>query len=88
MLVSQLTVFLQRTINDVFELRRQRRVQTDGRNRGAVEDGIEDDAGSLAPEWNGAGRHLVHYNSKGKQVGAGIQFLAPHLLGRHVGDRA
>ena len=49
---------------------------------------VGDDAGSLAPEWNGGGRHLVHDNSEGKQVGAGIQFLAPHLLGRHIGDRA
>ena len=31
------------------------------------------------------GDHFVEHDSKGKQVGAGIQLFAAHLFGRHVG---
>ena len=37
---------------------------------------------------NCPGRHLVEHRAEGKQVGARVQFLGPHLLRRHVGDRA
>ena len=35
-----------------------------------------------------ARRHLVQHHSKREQIGARIQFLAPHLLRRHVGHCA
>ena len=33
-------------------------------------------------------RHLIKDGAEGEQVGAGIEFLAAGLFGRHVGDRA
>ena len=36
----------------------------------------------------GSGRHLVHEQAKGKEIGAKVDVVAPNLLGRHVGRRA
>ncbi len=80
MLVAHFAVFFQRAVDDVFQLGRQVRIQSDRRQWRAVHDGIEDHAGSLAMKWHRAGRHLVQDDAKRKQVGARIESLATHLL--------
>jgi hypothetical protein len=35
-----------------------------------------------------AGGHLVEHQAKGEAIGARVQLLAPHLLGRHVAGGA
>ena len=84
-LVAQIAVLLQGFEDDVFELGRQIPVETNGRRRHRIEDGFENDAGTLAVKRHSAGSHLVENRSKGKKIGASVQFLGPYLLRRHVG---
>ena len=42
----------------------------------------------IAAKRKRAGGHLVKNDAEREQVGARVQFLAAHLFGRHVGDRA
>ena len=44
--------------------------------------------GGVAAKGQRAGGHLVEHDAEGEQVGAGVEFLAARLLGRHVGDGA
>ena len=42
--------------------------------------------GEVSPRKGSASsRHLVQHGAEGKQIGAGIEFLAARLLRRHVG---
>src|SRR5579872_4938427 len=79
MLISQVAVFLQRLVYDLFQLRRDVAVEANCRRRSGVKDGFEDQAGSLAAKGELPGRHLVQYRSEGEQVRARVQFLRPHL---------
>ena len=88
MLVAQLAVFLQRAVDDIFQLGRQVRIQPDRCQRRAVHDRIEDDSRSFSPKWHRASRHLVQHDAERKQIGARVERLAPHLLRRHVSHRA
>ena len=55
---------------------------------GAIQDAIEDDAGSIAAKWQDSCRHFVQDNAEGKQIGARVEFPATDLLGRHIRDGA
>ena len=57
----------------------------DGR---VAEYGRHEIGGRLAAKRDGPGRHLVEDDPEGEDVGTGIDGLALHLLGRHVGHRA
>ena len=86
-LIAQIAVFLQRLVDDVFQLRRQVGIQP---NRGSGARFMM--ASKITPELsprNGrrARRHLVQHDSKGEQVGPCVQFFGPHLLRRHIGHR-
>ena len=87
-LIPDLPVFLQRLRDDVFQVRRQIRIQADQRGWRPVQDGIEDGPGGVPLERKESGRHLVQQNAERKQVSASVQRLSQHLLRRHVGDRA
>ena len=51
-------------------------------------DGVADDGLRFAGEGTLAGGHLVEHQAEGEDVGARVQRLAAHLLGRHVSCRA
>ena len=51
-----------------------------------VQNAVENHRGGFARKWKPPGRHLVQHGPKGKQIAAGIQFLALGLLRRHVRD--
>ena len=87
-LVAQISIFLQSLVDDVFQLRRHVRIQSERRNWRPVQDGVENHPSPLAPEWQGRRRHFVQNRTEGKQVGACIEFLPSDLLGRHVSDGA
>ena len=54
------------------------------RQRRSVEDGIEYDAGSLSAEGQRSRRHFIEHRAEREQIGAGVEFFAANLLGRHV----
>src|ERR1700733_5351494 len=88
MLIAQVAVLLQSLVDDLFQFRRQIGIQTNRRNRRALENGIESDAGTFAAKWQLSGGHFVENDSEGEEIRARIQLLRAHLLRRHVGDRA
>ena len=51
-----------------------------------MEDGIEDRTRTVAAKRQCTRRHLVQDDSEREKVGAMVEFLAPDLLRRHVGD--
>ena len=58
-LVAEIAILLQSFENDVFKFGRQIAVETNGRRRNGIEDGLEDDTGTLAVKGHGACRHFV-----------------------------
>ncbi len=66
---------------------RQVWIQTRGRSRRPVEDGIESLGRTFPAKGNSARRHFIKNTAKGEQIAACIQFLGSRLLGRHVGHR-
>ena len=61
-------------------------IESNRLNRGPVQNAIEDHAGGVAPKRQRPSRHLVQHNAEREQVSALVEFLAPHLLRRHIGD--
>jgi len=51
-----------------------------------VQDGVENRGGGVALEGEAPSSHFVENHSKGKKIGARVEFFAKGLLGRHVGD--
>ena len=87
-LVAQVTVFLQSFVDDLFQFGGQIGIDAHGGSRLAVQDGVEDDGGSIAAEGDDACAHLVEHGAERKQVAAGVEFLALGLFRRHVRDGA
>ncbi len=87
-LVAQVAIFFERLVDDVLKLERQVGIQADRHQGSAIQDGVEDHAGSVAAKGREPGSHFVEDDAEGEKIGAGIEVLAPHLLGRHVGDGA
>src|SRR5260370_14015096 len=84
MLISQVAVLLECPVDEFFKLYREIRIEAHWRGRRPIQDSFEDYARSISAKWQCASSHLVQCDSKRKQVGSRIQFLAPNLLGRHV----
>ncbi len=89
LLITQVAVFLQRLVYDLFQLRTVNR-----RFNCTAAAGIRCRIAShiisvtFSSEWQFARRHLIKHRPKGKQISARVQLLRPHLLRRHVGHRA
>src|ERR1700758_319092 len=49
-----------------------------------VQNGVVNRSRRLATESPLTGRHLIQHQAEGKEIGAGIKFLAVDLLRRHV----
>jgi len=73
-LIAEFPIFLQRTIDDVFQLRWQIRIQPHGSRRSTVHDPVEDHS-VLSPR-NGSAPVAISYmdRSEGEQITARIQF--------------
>ena len=71
-----------------FEFRRNVRIHPHRGHWRTLQNGIENQRRSIAPEWQRSCAHLVENRPKREQIGAGIQFLPLDLLRRHIGDRA
>ena len=52
------------------------------------QDGIENYRRGISGEGHASRGHFIKDGAEGEQVGAGIEFFAAGLFGRHVGDRA
>ncbi len=87
-LVTHLAVFLQRLLQNFFELGWNIRIDANGRGRHAIQDGFKGDAGGFAAEGHRAGGHFVQHGAERKKIAARVEFLAANLFGRHVGDGA
>ena len=59
MLITEVAIFLESFINDLFEVRWKIWIQLKGGNGSAVENGFENESGRLAGKWQAAGNHFV-----------------------------
>src|SRR3982075_2164579 len=64
------------------------RIDASGGGRRTLQDRVKNYARGIAAEWEQTGRHFVQHNPEREKVSSRIQFLAPHLLRRHIGDSA
>jgi len=87
-LAAEVAVFLETFGEELVEFVGDIGIEASEGSRSFVENGVEDSARALSLERERAGSHFVEDYSEGKEVGAGIEFLAEDLLGRHVGDGA
>src|SRR5579862_129551 len=87
-LIAELAILLKGSADDVVEPGRQISVEAQYGNGLAFENGVEDDAGTLALEGQSAGGHFVQDHAERKEIGAGVEIFGADLFGRHVGDGA
>jgi len=87
-LVADVTIFLQRLVDDAFQAVGNIGIQTHWRSWRPVQNGVEGGSRSVATEWQPSGGHFVEHHAEGEKIGAGVNVFAPNLLGRHVGDGA
>ncbi len=87
-MITQPPIFLERFVDDGFELGGKLRVQTHRRQRRLVQDRVEQRRRRRPLERLRAGAHLVEDHAKGKQIGARVERLPERLLRRHVRNRA
>ena len=86
-LVPEVAVFLQGLIDDSLKIRRQVGIQSQRRDRGAVQDSLGNHRRRLAPKRQRARRHLVQHSTEGEQIAPPIQLFRPNLLRRHISHR-
>src|SRR2546422_4434664 len=79
-LIAKIAVFLQRLVDDPFEVNWEVGIQAHRRNGISVKNGVENDSRTLPTERQRSRRHLVENGTEGKQITAGIQLLGAHLL--------
>ena len=87
-LIAKLAILFQALANDAFQFLRQPGIQLSHSRRRAIQDAVKNQFPAVAVKRWCTSRHFVHHHPEGEQVGAGIQILRSHLLGRHVRDRS
>lgn len=87
-LIAEVAILFESFGDDVGQFFGQVGIEANRRNRCAFEDGLEDERGSIPAKGQGAGGHFVENGAEGKEIGAGVEFLAGGLFGGHVGNRA
>ena len=87
MLIAQIAVLLQSFVDGSFEVRGYVAIEPYGRDRRLVENAIKNCARGATGERQSAGGHLIEHHAKRKKIGAGVEFLSQHLLGRHIRHR-
>jgi hypothetical protein len=75
-------------VDEVFKFCWKFGIETERSGGSAIEDGFGDNTGSFTTKRESAGGHFVEHYAEGEEIGAGVEFLAADLLGRHVGDGA
>ena len=63
-------------------------IQANGRNRRAIQDGVENGGRAIAAERELAGGHFIEHGAERKKIGARVEFLGTRLFGRHISDGA
>ena len=53
-----------------------------------MQDGVKNGSAGVALEGQNPRGHLIKHHAEGKKIGAGIEFFAQRLLGRHISHRA
>src|SRR3984893_2887601 len=86
MLVTQLPVFLQSLVDDVFQLWREVRVQADCGTWITIQNFAKDNSRAFSAKGQCAGRHLVEDCPERKQIRASVQLLGSYLFRRHIGN--
>src|ERR1700690_4564532 len=82
-LIAEIALLLERLVNDALELRREFRIQANGRRRNLIENGIEYCRRSGSLESHVARGHFVEHHAKRKKIGARIQLFTKRLLRTH-----
>ena len=88
MLITQLPIFLQRTIDDVLEFRWNFRVQPHRSDRRAIQNGVKNLRRAASRECLFSRHHFIEHQTERKNIRAAVQFFSPRLLGRHVRECA
>src|SRR5438067_8001116 len=86
MLISKLAVFFERFKDDLRQFRGQFGIQSQWIGGFPVQNGFEYQTRCRTAKRQDACRHFVQNHTKGKYIGALIEVLATHLLGRHIRD--
>ena len=87
-LISQVAVFLQQLAYDPAQVRNQFGIYPGRRQRGAVQNGLENHRRGSAPEGEPSGRHFIQHCAQRKEIATPVQFFPAGLFRRHVRDRA
>jgi hypothetical protein len=87
-LVTQVAIFFEGAIDDVFEFGGEIGIEADGLDRSAMENRFEDLGTGVAAEGKRAGGHLVEDDAEREEIAASVDFLAADLFGRHIGNGA
>ena len=86
-LAAQFAALFQSFGDDFFQLGGQTTLQLCGWHWCLVEDGIEGGSRSCTLKGQSSRSHFVEHNAEREQIGAGVEFFAKRLLGRHIGHR-
>ena len=87
-LIAQLSVLLQRLVNNSLQLRGNGAIQPHRSNGSYVQQRAEHSSRSVTFERHYSCRHFVKHNAKGEQVRARVEFLSGGLFRRHVSNRS
>lgn len=87
-LVAELAILHQTLADDVLEFRRHLGIELHSGRRRAIQNRVEDQSRAVTVKGHRPGCHLVQHNAEREQIGAGVEVLRPHLLGRHVRHRS
>src|SRR5579864_2494202 len=87
-LVAEISILLQTLVDDLFQLRRYVRIQSECWRWRSIQNGFEDHTARVASERKHARTHLIQDRPEREQVGASIEFLSSRLFRGHVSHRA
>ena len=87
MLIPQLAIFLQRLINNLFQTRRNLRIQPQCRDRRAIQYRVKNHRGSIPAKRHRARRHLIQNRAERKKICPCVQLFPLRLLRRHIRHR-
>ena len=87
-LIAHAAIFFERLGNCFFQARRNVWIEAHSGQRRFFQDGIEDDRGCCAAEWNRARSHFVEHGTEAEKIAAHVQCFSARLLRRHICHRA
>src|SRR5438477_4645628 len=87
-LIAEVAVFFHRLGDDEVEFGRNFRIQANHGSGVLMKNLVEDGAGALTFEGENSSGHFVQDDTKGKEVGACVEFFAEDLLWGHINHGA